>query len=69
MAWRAGVKEITRHQQGIDIILLNGLCQPGQKCLELLVAFSAVKGATDMPVGCVKDFHAKTSLNLVNVAK
>jgi hypothetical protein len=44
----------------INFILLNRLCQPSQKSLELLVALSAIKGATNVPVGCVKNSHLVT---------
>lgn len=60
IARSAGVKDITRYQQRVDFILLNRLRQPGQKSLELLVAFSAIKSAPNVPVGCVENSHTVT---------
>ena len=53
----AGVKDVTGHQQSINFILLNRLRYPTQKSFEFLVAFSAVKVASDVPVGCVESSH------------
>lgn len=56
----AGVKHITCHQQDVDFILPDRICQPSQKSFEFRVAFSAVKGPADVPVRGVEDSHTAT---------
>ena len=56
VTWSSGVKNITGHQQSVDVVLINRLRQPVQKSLKLIVALSAVQSTPNMPVGCVKNF-------------
>ena len=56
VTWSSGVKNITGHQQGVDVVFINRLRQPVQKSLKLIVALSAVQSTPNMPVGCVKNF-------------
>ena len=53
----AGVKDISGNQKSIDVFLFDGIAQPVQKLAELIIPFSAVKRATQVPVRGVEDFH------------
>jgi hypothetical protein len=57
IARSAGVENVARHQQSMDLIPLNRVGQPRQKLLELLVTLFGVEGSTDMPIGGVQDLH------------
>jgi hypothetical protein len=60
IAGSTGVKNVTCHQQGLDFILLNCICQPDQKRFKFFVPFSTIKGSANVPVGCMKDSHNVT---------
>jgi hypothetical protein len=58
VAGSARVKDVSRHQKHVDLLIYYRLEEPVQKILEFLIAFLAIKNATKMPVGRMQDLHS-----------
>lgn len=56
-----GIKQIARHQQSIDLPLLDGIGQPVEEAVVFEAAFMAMELMTKVPVGGMQDFHEKST--------
>lgn len=55
-----GVEEVTGDQQGIGLLLLQLVEQPGEEGEVLVVTILAVQGLAKMPVGRVDQAHGRS---------
>ena len=51
------VENVSGNDQDVDSTVVDRIREPVQKGFVFFVAFSAVEGAAEMPVGGVEDFH------------
>ena len=56
-----GIKQIARHQQGVDLARLEGVAQPVEKGIVFKTAVMTMKLMAKVPVGGMEDFHWKAA--------
>ncbi len=56
-----GIKQITRHQQGVDLARLEGVAQPVEEGIVFKTAVMTMELMAKVPVGGMEDFHWKAA--------
>lgn len=57
IAWRSSVENVTCNNKRLDLLVGDLVGEPFEESRELMVSFSAIQGAADVPVGGVENFH------------